>query len=145
MTGLLLSGCVTQPTRDLLSAPFRASTDLTDGTTNATRELTQSTTDFTSSTSPRSWFTRDGVLKAEERVRALAVFEYENLKENIARGSGEYLSSAAVLAGVPAQERPAFFRFAQSRFNYLYAEDLRPWESVNRVVAALTNPRPHRS
>lgn len=136
----LLTGCITEPTKDVLTSPFRAATDLTDGTTNATKELTQPTTDLTSSTSPKSWFTQDGMLRAEYRVRALAVFEYENLKEDIARGSGEYLSSAAVLAGIPAPGRQAFFRYAQSRFDYVYAEGIRPSESVGRVVQVLSHP-----
>lgn len=136
-----LTGCMTQPTRDLTAAPFRASTDLTNGTTDATHELTGATSDFTSSTSPRSWFTQDGLLKGEHRVRALTVFGYENLKEDIARGRGEYLAAAARMAGVPEAEQPAFFRFAQSRYEYFYAEDIRPAESVNRLVGGLSPRR----
>lgn len=140
-----LTGCVTQPTRDLTAAPFRASTDLTNGTTNATKELTGATTDFTSSTSPRSWFTQDGLLKGEHRVRALAVLGYENLKEDIAQGRGEYLAAAARLAGVPEPEQAAFFRYAQSQFDYFYAADIRPAESISRVVSGLSRPGPQPS
>src|SRR5688572_21617504 len=99
----LLSGCetmqplVTQPSLDvtkapfkasteLSEAPFRASSELTDGTSQAATELTEPTKNFTSSTSPKSWFAGDGTVKSEYKVMAFTVLNYDNVKENIARG-----------------------------------------------------------
>ena len=88
-----LSGCmaiqplVTQPTLDVTKAPFKASTDLseapfrasselTNGTSQAVSDLTEPTKEFTSSTSPKSWFTGDGLIKAEHKVMAFTVLNY---------------------------------------------------------------------
>src|SRR5215831_2606648 len=97
----VLSACMTAPTTDVTSAPLRALSDLTDGTSQASTDLTQPTIDFTSSTTPNSWFSSDGTLKAEHKIRAFTVFAFQNLKQDIAQGSGEYLASLATLVGVP--------------------------------------------
>ena len=150
----LLSGCmaiqplVTQPTIDVTKAPFRASTDLseapfrasselTDGTSQAVTDLTEPTKEFTSSTSPKSWFTGDGLLKAEQKVMAFTVLNYDNLKENIARGQGEYLASLASLVNVPLEGQAEFFVFAQGRYPTVDGEGIPPVDSVNRLIAEL--------
>ena len=150
----LLSGCmdiqplVTQPTLDVTEAPFKASTDLseapvrassdlTDGTSQGVTDLTEPTKNFTSSTSPRSWFTGDGTLKAEHKVMAFTVFNYDNLKENMAQGQGEYLASLAALVDVPKEEQAKFFAFAQSLYPMVYAEGMAPIDSVNRLIQEL--------
>ena len=150
----LLSGCgamqplVTQPTLDLTKAPFKASTDLseapfrasselTDGTSQAVTDLTEPTKNFTSSTSPSSWFSADGTLKAEYKVMAFTVLNYDNLTENIARGEGEYLASLASLAHVPQEEQARFFAVAQGLYPSVYGDGIEPVESVNRLIAQL--------
>jgi len=136
----VLSACMTAPTTDVTSAPLRALSDLTDGTSQASTDLTQPTIDFTSSTTPNSWFSSDGTLKAEHKIRAFTVFAFQNLKHDIAQGSGEYLASFATLVGVPTQQHAEFFRFAQGQYGFLYAEDIRPAESVNRLIKTLSGP-----
>ena len=150
----LFSGCVgmqplvTQPTLDVTQAPFKASTDLseapvrasselTDGTSQAVSDLTEPTKDFTSSTSPKSWFAGDGTVKAEYKVMAFTVLNYDNVKEDMARGQGEYLGSLASLVNVPQEEQSAFFAFAQSLYPSIYGEGIQPVESVNRLIAEL--------
>lgn len=150
----LLSGCVamqplvTQPTLDVTEAPFKASTDLsetpfrassdlTDGTSQAVTDLTEPTKNFTSSTSARSWFAGDGTVKAEYKVMAFTVLNYDNVKENMARGQGEYLASLASLAHVPQEEQARFFAFAQGLYPHVYADGIEPIESVNRLIAEL--------
>jgi hypothetical protein len=150
----LLSGCmaiqplVTQPTIDVTRAPFKASTDLseapfrasselTNGTSQAVTDLTEPTKNFTSSTSPKSWFTGDGLLKAEHKVMAFTVLNYDNLKENIARGQGEYLASLASLVNVPQEGQAEFFVFAQGLYPTVYGEGIPPVDSVNRLIAEL--------
>jgi hypothetical protein len=153
---LLLSSCmtlpplVTQPTLDVTKAPFRASTDLSNaplkasselsnGTSQATTDLTEPTKNFTSSTSPKSWFHGDGTLKAEHKVMAFTVLNYDNLKENIARGQGEYLGSLASLIDVRPEHQDAFFSSIQRLYPLIYADNLPPVESVNRLISELTN------
>lgn len=150
----LLSGCmaiqplVTQPTLDVTKAPFKASTDLseapfrasselTDGTSQAVTDLTEPTKEFTSSTSPKSWFTGDGLLKPEHKVMAFTVLNYDNLKENIARGQGEYLASLASLVNVPQEGQAEFFAFAQGLYPTVYGEGITPVDSVNRLILEL--------
>lgn len=150
----VLSGCVamqplvTQPTLDVTKAPFKASTDLseapfrasselTDGTSQAVTDLTEPTKNFTSSTSPRSWFASDGTLKAEYKVMAFTVLNYDNVKENIARGQGEYLASLASLVNVPQEEQAAFFAFAQGLYPRVYGDGVEPVDSVNRLISEL--------
>lgn len=150
----LLSGCmaiqplVTQPTLDVTEAPFKASTDLseapfrasselTNGTSQAVTDLTEPTKEFTSSTSPRSWFAGDGTLKAEHKVMAFTVLNYDNLKQDIARGQGEYLASLASLVDVPDEGQADFFAFAQSLYPTVYGEGVKPVDSVNRLIFEL--------
>jgi hypothetical protein len=157
LTGLL-SGCmamqplVTQPTLDVTKAPFKASTDiseapfrasseLTDGTSQGVTDLTEPTKNFTSSTSPRSWFTGDGTLRAEHKVMAFTVFNYDNLKENMAQGRGEYLASLAALVDVPQAEQVQFFAFAQSLYPKVYGDGVAPVDSVNRLIQELPEKR----
>ena len=147
----MLSACMTAPTTDvtkaplrastdLVEAPLRASSDLTDGTSQATTDLTEPTKNFTSSTSPKSWFSSDGTLKAEHRIRAFSVFAFQNLKQDIAQGSGEYVASLATLVGVPLEQHAEFFRFAQGHYGFIYAEDIRPAESLSRLIETLSTP-----
>ena len=49
---LTLTGCMTNATVELTKAPFDATTDLTGGTSGATREFLDPTTEFISSTTP---------------------------------------------------------------------------------------------
>src|SRR5688500_9931836 len=110
----LLSGCmgmqplVTQPTLDLTKAPFnastelseapfRASSELTDGTSQAATDLTEPTKNFTSSTSPRSWFAADGTLKAEYKVMTFTVLKYDNVKENDEQWHSRYIATMTAL------------------------------------------------
>lgn len=155
----LLAGCVamqplvTQPSIDVTKAPFKASTDLseapfrasselTDGTSQAVTDLTEPTKNFTSSTSPKSWFAADGTLKSEYKVMAFTVLNYDNLKDNMARGQGEYLASLASLIDVPQDEQVRFFAFAQALYPTIYGDGIEPVDSVNRLIAELPKKTP---
>jgi len=84
--------------------------------TETVGKIVGSTSDFLSSTTPSSWFTEDGVLKADQKVIAFVAFNFENVKQDMARGGGEYLTSLSALLGVPQDRRKAFFSYAQSRY-----------------------------
>jgi len=146
VTAIVSGGCITQPTLDVTKAPFRASTDLseaptrassdlTDGTSDATTDLTQPTKEFTSSTSPRSWFSQDGILKPEYKLTAFTAFNVENLRDDVARGDGEYVTSLATLVGVPEGEHGRYLSSMQDRYPSLFAESRPAVESLVRAVS----------
>jgi len=86
-------------------------------TTDQIFDTTSNVTGTTSSA--RSWFDEDGVIKPEFKVTAYVAFNRDNLSQDLAAGHGEYLSSLSDLMGVPRERRTAFFSAAQAR----YAED----------------------
>jgi len=81
-----------------------------------TDEITDTTQNTTVSTSGRSWFTNDGLVRQGEHANAFAALNYDNLTHDMALGGGEYLSSLGTLMGVPDDQRAAFFQLAQSQY-----------------------------
>lgn len=74
---------------------------------------------FLSSTSGRSWWNEDGLVKKEERLNAFVAMNYENLKRDMARGEGEYVSTLSDLLGVPDDRRADFSAFTRDRYEVL--------------------------
>ena len=103
--------------------------------------ITETINDILSSTSGRSWFTEDGLVKADHRVDAFMTLNFENLKQDMARGHGEYLSSLSTLMRVPQDRQASFFAHAQSRYPFVMEHQSSPEE----VIALLrsTCRRPH--
>jgi len=127
----LLSACITKPIVDVTKAPFKASSELSRGTTDATIGLTEPTKEFTSGTSPRSWFTQDGVLKAEYKLMAFTAWNFDNLRENLAQAGGEYIESYATLLGIAPTDRADFNAHAQRRYGIVFSDDVTSIQSVN--------------
>lgn len=128
-----LSGC--DATIELTKAPFDATTALSGGVTDATHELLQPTTEFTSSLTPGA----DGLnnpARARKKLELFAAYSHENLRSDLARGEGEYLTSLATLAGVPGDEQDAFRVSMRSAYSTLFADHLTAPESSARVVNA---------
>ena len=96
--------------------------------------LTGTTTDFLSSTSGRSWFTEDGLVKADHRVDAFMTFNFENLKQDMAQGHGEYLASLSTLMGIPQNRQASFFAHAQSRYPFVMEHQSSPEEVIALLV-----------
>jgi hypothetical protein len=96
-----------------------------------------STKEFLSSTTPGDWFTADGVLKADHKVIAFVAINFDNLKQDMAQGRGEYLSSLSKLFGIREERREAFFSYAQSR--YRLTKDTRG--GPEELVALLAPPQ----
>ena len=86
-------------------------------------EILDSTTNVTVSTSGRTWWNEDGLLKSEHKAIAFAAYNQSNLEQDIAKGRGEYLSSLSSLLGVNEKARPAFEVAAQSEFQSLLPAD----------------------
>jgi hypothetical protein len=72
--------------------------------------------DVTSSTTDRSWFTGDGLMKSEYKSIAFATYAYESVSDDMARGEGEYLTSMATLLNVPQEHYPGFRSIAQALY-----------------------------
>ena len=100
--------------------------------------ITETINDILSSTSGRSWFTEDGLVKADHRVDAFMTLNFENVKQDMARGHGEYLSSLSTLMGVPQDREASFFAHAQSRYPFVIEHQSSPEE----VIALLRSTLP---
>lgn len=92
-----------------------------------TDEITDTTQNTTVSTSGRSWFTNDGLVRQGEHVNAFAALNYDNLTHDMAFGGGEYLSSLGTLLGIPDDQRATFFQLAQSHYTtFTQSENVTP-------------------
>lgn len=92
-----------------------------------------------SSTSGKSWWNEDGLVKREERVNAFVAMNYDNLTRDIARGDGEYVATLSALLGIPADRREAFEDLARDRYAALVAGDR---ATPTELVTALTREVP---
>jgi hypothetical protein len=133
-SGLLLAGCITDATTELTKAPFDATSDISGGVSDAVSEFTEPTKELTSSTTPGAWFTEDGPVKSEHKLRAFTAYSFHSLKSDVAQGRGEFLLSFAELLGVPADRRAAFFGHMQAQYPVLYADRLTLVESLNLIL-----------
>jgi hypothetical protein len=91
--------------------------------------------DVTSSTSGKSWYNEDGMLRSEHRPIAFATFNYGTVKTDIARGRGEHLASLAMLLGVQSARVNESGLFAQTRYAALEA----PATTPNEILVSLRN------
>jgi len=80
-------------------------------------------TNFLSSTTPGAWFTSEGLVKDQYKVTAFTTLNFQNLKEDMARGQGEYLTSLGTLIGVPADHQAEFFALTQAKYPFLVSSD----------------------
>ena len=96
--------------------------------------VTETISNFLSSTSGRSWWTEDGLIKTDQRVNAFMVFNFENIKQDMARGQGEYLDSLTTLMAVPPDRRAAFNAYAQSRYPLVVQHRSSPEETLLMLV-----------
>ncbi len=58
---------------------------------------------------------------SNERLNKFVSDNMDNLAMDISKGSGEYLSTLAVLLDTPIEERSAFYSTLQSNFSNIYA------------------------
>ena len=96
--------------------------------------VTETVSNFLSSTTPGDWYTQDGLPKADHKVDVFVALNLENVKGDLARGQGEYLSALSALLKVPTQHETEFFALAQQRYPSLAHKDQ---ASVSRTLIAL--------
>ena len=107
---------------------------------NTTKATVDTTVKFFSSTSPDSMFTADGMVEQKQKINLFAGVAYENLRQEAAAGSGQYVTSLAVLYGVPATKHEAFGRFMQQRHAELFMTDLSADNRAHlKMVSALNH------
>ena len=93
--------------------------------------------DMTSSTTDRSWYSEDGLLRPEHRPIAFTSANYETVKQDIARGQGEHLVSLATLLGVSPARGDEFGLLAQAHYAALESPRTTPEEiliSMKNIV-----------
>lgn len=108
---LVVGGVSCGPTTDTIRAPF----------------------DITSSTSPGN-SALIGPAKARQQLERFVAFAYDSVSGDIAQGHGEYLTSLAVLAGIPTDSQAAFRAEMQSRYALMSDPNLSRKEAWMLVV-----------
>ena len=107
---------------------------------NTTKATVDTTVKFFSSTSPEGMFTADGMVEQKQKINLFAGVAYENLRQEAAAGSGQYVTSLAVLYGVPTAQHEAFGRLLQQRHAELFATDLNQDNRAHlKMVSALNH------
>jgi Protein of unknown function (DUF3015) len=106
---------------------------------NTTKATIDSTVKFFSSTSPNSLFTADGMVEPKQRINLFAGVTYENLRQEAAAGSGQYVTALAVLYGVPVAQREDFGRVLQQRHTELFAADLKEDSQAHLKMVSVLN------
>jgi hypothetical protein len=145
--GLLngLTACMT--VTDATKAPFRATTHLSEATTDAAAVLTKGTTQATKDlTRPikelvaRMAPGADATATEQLKVVVFAIVNHERLREDIARGGGEYLQAFASLIRLPADRQADFFETAQRQYQWMYADTMTPSQSLDRLLGEYYDP-----
>lgn len=85
----------------------------------STEQTTDTTSNITASTSGHSWFTNDGLVKNDQKITAFAHLNFENLKQDMAAGHGEYLASLSSLMGITPDHQTDFFLLTQTHYTTL--------------------------
>lgn len=67
-------------------------------------------------TSGTSGCTNDGLVKNDQKVIVFASANFDNLKQDMAQGQGEYLSSLATLMAIPTEHQREFFALTQGKY-----------------------------
>ena len=116
--------------KGLIGAMVLASVGLFMSACNTSKATLDTFAKFTSSTSPGEWIDADGVIQESQKARLFAAVAFENLEQDIARGTGEYLRSLAVLRKIPAEEQDEFRTFSQRQYSRLFAYDRRTAENL---------------
>lgn len=107
------------------------------GTTKGT---TDATSDVTATTSGKSWF-EGGMVKKDQAVNAFAHLNFENLKQDMAMGRGEYLASLGSLMGVAPARQNEFFVLTQAHYTTLVGSEQTTPAEMLVALNQLLEPR----
>ncbi len=101
------------------------------GTTESVSGTTQNTTE---STSGKTRFMPGGTI--EQKVHAFASMNFDNLKQDMARGQGEYLASLGALLGVLEERQAGFYALTRDHYPVLIQSDR---TTPGEMIAALSD------
>lgn len=104
-----------------------------------TKGSTDATSDVTATTSGKTWFTEDGLVRDNQRVNAFVNLNFDNLRQDTAQGHGEYLAALGSLLGVPRGHQEEFFVLMQAHYPLLFGPQTTPGEmlvALNQTLAA---------
>lgn len=103
-----------------------------------TKQTTDTTSNITGTTSGKSWF-EGGLVKKDQEANAFADLNFDNLKQDMAMGRGEYLASLGSLIGVAPARQDEFFALTQAHYTTLVgSEHTTPAEmlvAINQILA----------
>ena len=104
-----------------------------------TDTTTDGTTEFLSSTTGKTWWTEDGLVKEGAHARAFVFVNYDNLLHDIAKGKGEYLFALGQILHVPSEHQENFANRLQRHYADLSLINARQDETlvtqfINEVV-----------
>lgn len=106
---------------------------ITESTTETVGNTVNASIKFTSSTSPGQ---SSGAL--DQKVYAFTAVNFDRIREDMARGGGEYLTSLASLMGIPQGEQTAFFALTKESFPTLFSsEQTTPEELLTKLDQAV--------
>lgn len=126
------------PIHKLACALCVTAAGLMTGACNTTKATVDTTVNFFSSTSPNELFTSDGMVKQEQKINLFAGVAYENLRQEAATGSGQYVSALAALYEIPVSRQGEFGQVLQRKHADLFTADLQDDRSAHlKMVAAL--------
>jgi hypothetical protein len=80
-------------------------------------------------------------LTSNQKLDKFVSDNMDNLAMDISKGSGEYLSTLAVLLDTPETERPALYRRLQANFSQIYtSESVNHLDVLNNIEKVLNQP-----
>ena len=123
LLGVAMSGCT-----------MKATTDTT----------TDGTTEFMSSTTGKTWWTEEGLVKQGQHAGAFVSVNYENLLEDIAKGEGEYVVAFGKLLNVPSVHQKTFANQLQQHYQDLSGmefnqDPMTVKQFIHQVVSSTTH------
>ena len=103
------------------------------GTTESISDSTQNTTE---STSGNTMFSPNGTLRQDQKIHVFASTNFDNLKQDMARGQGEYLASLGALLGVLEERQAGFYALTRDHYPVLIQSDR---TTPGEMIAALSD------
>jgi hypothetical protein len=94
------------------------------------------TTNFLSSTTGKSWWTENGLVKRSEQAKAFVAINYDTLLQEMAQGHGDYLQAFGTMLGVSSHQQVSFQRMTQAQYPFLAA---RPVPEGNEQITRFIN------
>lgn len=82
-------------------------------------------------------FTADGMVEQRQKANLFAGIAFENLRQDAAQGSGQYLTSLGMLLNIPSDRQGDFARFVQNRYPVLFTSDLATDQAAHLKMLAI--------